>query len=424
MSSNGTRWQSRIIREDVVDADQLLANPYNWRIHPKAQQDALASVLDTVGWVQRIIVNARTGHVVDGHLRASLAISRGEQVPVAFVDLTEDEERLILATIDPLAGMAATDAEMLEGILADLRETELVQGDDGLDALLHSIAAGADVPYGEYDVPDDPGPQLDRAEELRDQWGTERGQVWSVPSVTVPGRSHRVMCGDATSEADVATLMQGEKAQAIVTDPLYGVRYEGGRNPVSNVPRDSLKGDDSPDLYFPFLYIWLSFTTARATFYLWFAGREGHSVFDAVRKAGLMVRALIVWNKIDAHYGNFMAQYMQKHEPCLYCVRGSTDWYGPANEVSVWDIKQPTTNPNHPTEKPAECMGRPIANSVAPGGLAADGFIGSGTTVVAAEQLGRICYGMDIEPKYVAVTLQRLADMGLVPELTAHCERY
>ena len=105
--TNGhTRWQNRIVGEDMVDADQLLANPTNWRIHPKHQQEALAGVLDNVGWVQRVIVNQRSGHVIDGHLRASLAISRGEQVPVIYVDVDEDEERLILATLDPLAGMA------------------------------------------------------------------------------------------------------------------------------------------------------------------------------------------------------------------------------------------------------------------------------------------------------------------------------
>jgi hypothetical protein len=129
------------VGEDMVDADQLLANPTNWRIHPKHQQTALAGVLDNVGWVQRVIVNQRTGHVIDGHLRASLAISRGEQVPVIYVDVDEDEERLILATLDPLAAMAATDAEMLEDLLRGLGDTALVQDDEALRALLGTIAA-------------------------------------------------------------------------------------------------------------------------------------------------------------------------------------------------------------------------------------------------------------------------------------------
>lgn len=144
--TNGhTRWQNRIVGEDMVDADQLLANPTNWRIHPKHQQTALAGVLDNVGWVQRVIVNQRTGHVIDGHLRASLAISRGEQVPVIYVDVDEDEERLILATLDPLAAMAATDAEMLEDLLRGLGDTALVQDDEALRALLGAITGEAGI---------------------------------------------------------------------------------------------------------------------------------------------------------------------------------------------------------------------------------------------------------------------------------------
>jgi len=145
-NGNGhTRWQNRIVGEDMVDADQLLANPTNWRIHPKHQQAALTGVLDNVGWVQRVIVNQRTGHVIDGHLRASLAISRGEQVPVIYVDVDEDEERLILATLDPLAAMAATDAEMLEDLLRGLGDTPLVQDDEGLRELLGAIAGAAGI---------------------------------------------------------------------------------------------------------------------------------------------------------------------------------------------------------------------------------------------------------------------------------------
>lgn len=125
-----TTWRSRIVGHGTEVPDQLLANPFNFRIHPKAQQDALAGLLDQVGWVQDIIVNQRTGHVVDGHLRVSLAISREEpMVPVVYVDLDEAEERLVLASIDPLAAMAVTDADAFavlmagvdtEGALADM----------------------------------------------------------------------------------------------------------------------------------------------------------------------------------------------------------------------------------------------------------------------------------------------------------------
>ncbi len=129
-------WQNRIIGHGEEPPDQLLANPQNWRVHPKTQQDALSAVLDTVGWVQQIVVNQRTGHVVDGHLRVSLAISRQEpSVPVIYVDLSPEEEALVLATLDPLAAMAATDREMLADLLAGIERQ-----DDGIAQLLATLA--------------------------------------------------------------------------------------------------------------------------------------------------------------------------------------------------------------------------------------------------------------------------------------------
>lgn len=122
-------WKSRIVGEGEEAPDQLLANPANWRIHPREQQEALTRILDRVGWVQRVIVNRRTGHVVDGHLRVALAISRGEpSIPVIYVDVDEDEERLLVAALDPLSALAVTDDEKLLELLRSIKdeETELV----------------------------------------------------------------------------------------------------------------------------------------------------------------------------------------------------------------------------------------------------------------------------------------------------------
>lgn len=128
-------WRSRIVGEGEEAPDQLLANPLNWRVHPKAQQDALAGVLSEVGWVQRVIVNQQTGHVVDGHARIGLAISRGEpSVPVLYVDLAPDEEAKVLATLDPIAALAGADREVLDQLLR-----EVSTGDASVQALLDQI---------------------------------------------------------------------------------------------------------------------------------------------------------------------------------------------------------------------------------------------------------------------------------------------
>lgn len=325
------------------------------------------------------------------------------------LDLTTDAKARGLQIADNRTselGYTADDellAEMLTQIGAeDARFVEAAGFEDyDVRELMESIGQGEPAP--------DPGAQVDKAAELQERWQVSRGDLWQIGK-------HRLLCGDSTSADDVAQLMGGEKANAVVTDPPYGVEYEGGRNPVSNTPRAKLEGDHSADLYRSFLKVWVKNVTPRATFYLWFAGRKGLQVYSAIDAVGLDVRALIIWNKVDPHYGNFMAQYMQKHEPCLYCVQDATDWYGATNEVTVWDIKQPTVNEHHPTEKPLECMQRPINNSTKHGDIVADPFGGSGTTMVACEQLSRQCRMIEISEKYCAVILQRMHDMGVKAE--------
>lgn len=141
--------ENRIIGEGYEPADQLLANPFNWRKHPKVQQDALESMLRTVGWVQRVIVNKTTGHIVDGHLRVEVALRKGERVPVLYVELTPDEEKVVLAAIDPIGGLAETDQAMLDELLAGI-ET----GDKDLDAFLSGLSS---EPQKADNEPGEPG---------------------------------------------------------------------------------------------------------------------------------------------------------------------------------------------------------------------------------------------------------------------------
>jgi hypothetical protein len=152
------RFRNRIIGHGEESPDQLLANPKNWRIHPKAQQDALAGVLSEVGWVQNVIVNQRTGFLVDGHLRVQVALrDNAETIPVAYVDLSPEEESLILATLDPLAALAGTDREKLEELLA-----EIGSNSPEVQSLLSSMANDSGIHAPNFDAVDpDDQPQLD-----------------------------------------------------------------------------------------------------------------------------------------------------------------------------------------------------------------------------------------------------------------------
>ena len=255
--------------------------------------------------------------------------------------------------------------------------------------------------------PVDAEPQIDRAAELAEKWHTATGQLWKLGE-------HRLLIGDCTVRENVERLMGGERADMTFIDPPYGVDYEGGAQ--NEKKREKLEGDESGDLYLPLLSLCKEYSKKSAPMYVWFAASVGKPVYDAVEEIGYKVRAMIVWNKLDAHYGAFMAQYMQKHEPCLYIVDGNASWIGASNEVTVWDLKQPSKNEFHPTQKPVELAVRAIGNHEAQ--IVIDLCGGSGTSIMACESLKRKARVGEISEKYGAVILERFyTATGIMPEL-------
>ncbi|MTI12001.1 ParB N-terminal domain-containing protein, partial [Sansalvadorimonas verongulae] len=188
------KWQSRIIGQGVERADQLLANPLNWRKHPKAQQAALKGALNEIGWIQQVIVNKTTGHLVDGHLRVEVALAEGEQdVPVLYVELTEEEEKKALATIDPIAALATTDRKMLDDLVLGLNVN-----DQDFASLLDTLASQDALNTAQEGLTDD-----DAVGEKSSHTVCESGDVWCLGE-------HRLLCGDGTDQSCVAQLMDGE----------------------------------------------------------------------------------------------------------------------------------------------------------------------------------------------------------------------
>ena len=216
---------------------------------------------------------------------------------------------------------------------------------------------------------------------------------------------HYLICGDCTDADVVARVMGGELVSLIVVDPPYGVNYEGGAN--NNTKRTKLSGDESAKLYSGFLKV--APIDEKCALYMWHADRRANEIYQAALSAGFEIRSQIIWHKLKAHYGAWMAQYKQKHEPCIYCVKNAPEFTGATNEVSVWEYDQPSKNEFHPTEKPIELMERAISNH--PYKMVYDGFVGSGTTLIACERLHRKCRAVEISPAYCAVTIQRWVDM-------------
>ncbi len=430
MSKRKVNWQNRIIGSGLARAGDLLANERNWRIHGKPQQNALSAVLGNVGWVQQIIVNKRSDPswgsrqgietVVDGHLRVELALSQSEdtEVPVIYVDLTEEEEALILASFDPIAAMAAADREQLGDLLKSIES-----GDAEVNRLLEAIARENKIDLRD-DMPE-PEAQIDKAEELQKKWGTATGQIWEILSKTVKGKAHRLMCGDSTKGEDVGQLMWGEKARLIWTDPPYGVNYGDkleAANPMGYRVRQIVNDNLSPAELEIFIRSALlqsahSSVPGAAIYVACPPGTPLPILIASFMGSGFDFHWGLIWLKDQMVLGR--GDYHFKHENILYGWKSDAGHYFTQDrkQTSVFEVARPKVSEEHPTMKPPALVSMMIENSSEHNDIIYDPFLGSGTTMVGAEQLGRLCYGMEIEPKYVAVSLQRMTDMGLEPRL-------
>jgi len=398
-------WESRIVGHGEAAPADLVGNPRNWRTHPKAQRDALAGVLDQVGWVQDVIVNRRTGYLVDGHARVAVAAQRGEtSVPVVYVDLSEDEELLILATLDPLAAMAEADTDALADLLAAVTSE---------DAALTSMLAGLAKAEG-IDTAVDGLTDPDDVPEPVEAPYVQRGEVYRLGA-------HRLMCGDSTSAEDVARLMDGAKAEMIWTDPPYGVAVgdknalldsmsRGSSNRVTrNLTNDTL---DEAGLVAMLAAAFGCGVTSCAPGAAWYvAAPPGplHVLFGQCLKDLGIWRQTIQWVKNNATFSPMGVDYHWQAEPIFYgwLPNAGHRYRGGRKQTTVWNIDRPAKSPEHPTMKPVALVQRAVENSSDAGEVVLDLFVGSGTTILAAEQTGRRCFGMEIDPAYVQVCIDR-----------------
>lgn len=372
--------------------EQLVANPANWRTHPPGQQRALAGALGEVGWVAQVLVNNTTGHIVDGHLRVKLALARHEaSVPVTYVELSEQEERLVLASLDPLSAMASAEEDALAALLSTLSSE-----DAGLAALLADLAC--DLPKAGLTNPDE-------APELPGEPYVRPGEMYRLGD-------HRLLCGDATKPEDVVRLTDGAKAECMWTDPPYGVGYVGKTASALTIAND---GEGGPAVFGAACAIAPLAPSAR--FYAAVpAGPRQLDFLTAIRDVGWRLHQELAWVKNSIVLGH--SDYHYRHEPILYGYtpgpgrpgRGAhtgTRWYGDNAASSVLEYDKPAKSLEHPTMKPVGLIEQCLINSTRVGDPIYEPFTGSGSTLIAAEQLGRRCYAIEIDPRYAQVTIER-----------------
>jgi DNA modification methylase len=296
--------------------------------------------------------------------------------------------------------------------------------DSELDELLNGLGdslLGGQGEEGGGNPAEDPGAQIDRAAELQEKWQTRLGQLWVIPSKAsaLEGREHRLLCGDSTKKEDVGRLLNGAIPILMVTDPPYGVEYDpewrheaAAKGLIGFPAKRSGKVDNDDRADWREAYALFPGEVA----YVWHAGRFASEVQAGLEAVGFEIRNQIIWAKES--FSISRGHYHWQHEPCWYAVRKNktADWIGDRSQTTLWKINKNDGEDQgtHGTQKPLECMTRPLRNHT---GDAFDPFVGTGTTIVAAERQGRLAYGCDISPEWVAVSLERLSALGLNPQL-------
>jgi len=362
--------------------------------NPRINDNAVPAVMKSIeefGFKVPIVID-KNGTIVTGHTRLKAAKKLGMKTVPCIVadDLTPEQIKAFRLADNKVAEAAEWDMELLN---------EELDGIVDIDMSDFNFSDITDSPSFE-DVVEDDGENI----ELPSEPKTRLGDIWVI------GR-HKLMCGDATSEDVLKRLMGGDKADMYLTDPPYNVAYEGKTEDKLTIQNDSM--EDSA--FYQFLVD--SFVAADsvmnegAAFYVWHADSEGYNFRGACRAVEWELRECLIWNKNTMVLGR--QDYQWKHEPCLYGWKGGAahNWYSDRKQTTVIDMNKPNRNAEHPTMKPVQLFAYLMENSSKPGDIVLDSFCGSGTTLIACEQISRAARVLELDPKYCDVIVERYINL-------------
>lgn len=375
----------------LVAVSKLVPYVNNARTHNAQQITKLRSSLREFGFINPVIIDSEY-NVIAGHGRIMAAKEEGiEEVPCVFVDyLTPAQKKAYILADNRMAMDAGWDEELLrleiEALQAESFDVCLT-GFDEKD--IAELFAGEDG-----DVQDD---DFDVDEELQKPPVSKSGDVWLLGN-------HRLICGDSTKEETYIVLMDDKKANLVVTDPPYNVNYEGSAGMIQN---DNMENDK----FYQFLLdAFLNMEKAMAddaSIYVFHADTEGLNFRKAFSDVGFYLSGTCIWKKQSLVLGR--SPYQWQHEPCLYGwkKKGKHQWYSDRKQTTIWEFDKPKKNGDHPTMKPIPLIAYPIKNSSMSNCIVLDPFGGSGSTLIACEQLGRICHTIELDEKYCDVIVKR-----------------
>lgn len=379
----------------LISIDKLVPYVNNARTHSAEQIIKLRSSLREFGFVNPIIID-RDFNVIAGHGRLMAAKEEGIiEVPCVFADfLTEAQKKAYILADNRMAMDAGWDEELLKIEMEELQNLGYDLGYTGFDEKELADLFGID----DKEVKDD---DFDLTAALEKASFVERGDVWFVGK-------HKLMCGDATSSEDVAKLMEDKKANLILTDPPYNVAFKSSDG--LTIQNDSMKNNDFYEFLFSSFKNMAEHLENGGAAYIFHADTEGLNFRKAFIDAGFHLAGCCIWVKDSLVLGR--SDYQWQHEPVLYgfLQNGKHPWYSDRKQTTIWNFDKPKKNSNHPTSKPLDLLAYPINNSTQANAIVIDTFGGSGSTLMACEQMNRICYTMELDEKYASVILRRYVE--------------
>lgn len=380
----------------LVSTDKLIPYVNNARTHSAEQVNKLRSSLREFGFINPVIID-RDFNVIAGHGRIEAAKAEGiPEVPCVFADyLTEAQKKAYILADNRMALDAGWDEELLRVEIEALQAESFDVGLTGFDeSEIADLFAG-----DEGDVKDD---DFDVDAELEKPPVTKSGDLWLLGN-------HRLICGDSTKEETYTLLMDGKKANLVVTDPPYNVNYEGSAGKIKN---DNMENDK----FYQFLLD--AFTNMEramaddASIYVFHADTEGLNFRRAFADAGFYLSGTCIWKKQSLVLGR--SPYQWQHEPVLFGwkKKGKHQWYTGRKESTIWEFDKPKKNGDHPTMKPVPLIAYPIKNSSISNCIVLDPFGGSGSTLIACEQTNRVCHTVELDEKFCDVIVKRYIEQA------------
>jgi DNA modification methylase len=381
----------RALRLEEWAVERLVPYAQNARTHSPAQVAEIAGSIRAFGFANPILVG-EDGDIIAGHGRLAAARQLGlTEVPVIVIaGLGEAERRQLVLADNRIALNAGWNIEMLSLELTELAAL-------GVDLAALGFSKGE---LARALTPANPGGLIDEDEvpELSRTAVTRSGDLWHLGE-------HRLICGDCTDAGVVARLLDGVGPGLLVTDPPYGVSYDPAWRHEAGVNASKRRGKVRNDHKADWREAWALFPGSIA--YVWHGALHATTVAASLEAEGFSIRAQIIWAKERLVIGR--GDYHWQHEPCWYAVRDKGNWTGDRKQTTLWTVpsRDQDAETIHGTQKPVECMRRPILNNSSPGEAVYDPFLGSGTTLIAAETASRVGYGIEIDPLYVDVAIRR-----------------